>query len=298
MLTLDPQGCCTSSPTGDDSPYPDSTTPTSSHAINQPPPTPTPADPNPIQAPRRRRRAQQPLDQHINKPLRRHVWTSKRRWTRAGLDAERAAFFDTRVTGRQEVWGALHAALQVLWDPVGAGGEDGAGGLATAQSIIDAAEITLPTGDLARGAYDGLGNYYAFHEWVVSDPENLVEEGDEGSEVSEVGELEREDVKGTGVEEREVEGEEAVRRREEKGKGVVDVRDLITVYARLSENARDIKVCVAKSESVRSVARKVLEESGVSLGSPIVSYPSSPPFRLTPPHTLSTVVLTHTAPRQ
>lgn len=165
------------------------------------------------------------------------------------------------------MWGALHAALQVLWDPVGAGGEDGEGGLATAQSILDAAGVTLPTGDLARGAYDGQGNYYAFHEWAVSDPENIIEEGEEeGDGGSEVGglDLEGEDVKGTGVEEREVEGEEADRRREEKGKGVVDVRDLITVYARLSEDGRDIKVSVAKSESVRSLARKVLEESGVS----------------------------------
>lgn len=153
-----------------------------------------------------------------------------------------------------------------------AGGEDGEGGLATAQSILDAAGITLPTGDLARGAYDGLGNYYAFHEWVVSDPENMVEEGDEEDGESEVGELglEGEDVKGTGVEEREVEGEEAVRRREEKGKAVVDVKDLITVYARLSENGRDIKVSIAKSESVRSLARKVIEESGVGA---IPSYP-------------------------
>lgn len=277
------KGCCLSRPSAEDSPYPQSTTPTSSHAaINQPAPEP-PADPEqvspPAQPSRRRRRAQQPLDQHINKPLRRHVWASRdRRWTRASLDRERAAFFDTRVTGRPEIWGALRTALEVLW----AGGEgldgDGTGGLATAQSILDAAEITLPTGDVAHGAYDSFGNYYAFHEWVVSDPTNLVEEEDEEHE-EEDGEggagVDGEDAKTVPafeVGEAEEEGEDDVlRRREEKGKAVVNVKDLVTVYARLSENGRDIKVSVSKSESVRSVARKVHEESGVC--SPLFSFP-------------------------
>ena len=271
------QGCCLSRPSGADSPYPESTTPTSSHAINEAPtPTSNPPSPSPAASAtiitttpggpphhRRRRAPQQPLDQHINKPLRAHAWTSKTtRWTRAALDRERADFFDTRVSGRPEVWQALHAALQVLWDPPSAQEDDGAQGLATAQSILDAAEITLPTGRLRDGAYDDLGNYYAFHEWIVSDPENMVEEDEEGERGDGVA-VDDEDAKTVGPFGGEAEEEDVVRRREEKGKAVVDVRDLVVVYARLSENGRDIKLSVAKDESVRSVARRVLEESGV-----------------------------------
>jgi hypothetical protein len=202
------------------------------------------------------------------------VWTSKnRRWTRAALDRERADFFDTRVTGRAEIWQTLHAILQVLWDPEGEGAAvDDSGGLATAQSMLDAAEITLPTGNLAHGAYDNFGNYYAFHEWIISDPVNIVTgDGDggsaagEGDEDNEAGLEGAADSKVVGVEEMEeiLDDEEAVRRREEKGKAVVDVRDLVTVCARLSENSRDIRVSVGKGDAVRLVARKILEESGV-----------------------------------
>ncbi|SPO04132.1 related to ubiquitin domain protein [Cephalotrichum gorgonifer] len=269
--TLSPvgSGCCFSRPSGQDSPYPDSTTPTSSHAINAQQPSQDPTSTETTDhttattqqqpAARRRRRSQQPLGQHINKPLRRHTWTTKqRRWTRSALDRERADFFDTRVTGRPEIWQTLHVVLQVLWEEHPAGSDDdGTGGLATAQSILDAAEITLPTGDLTQGAYDNLGNYYAFHEWIVSDPTDLAPEEDE-----EAGAEEDEDGKGA-VPFEEGEDDEALRRREEKGKGVLNARDLVTVYARLSENARDIKISVATGESVRSVARTVLEESGL-----------------------------------
>ncbi|TPX11600.1 uncharacterized protein E0L32_007811, partial [Thyridium curvatum] len=116
-----------------------------------------------------------------------------------------------------EVWQALRAALEILWEadrdraaaaaaarrrpgPLDGGGggggeeeddddegEESGGGrdddddvaLATAQSILDAGEITLPTGDLAQGAYDALGNYYALPEWIASDPSNMVPDGDD-----------------------------------------------------------------------------------------------------------------------
>ncbi|CRK35837.1 hypothetical protein BN1708_019832, partial [Verticillium longisporum] len=102
------------------------------------------------QSRRRSRRENAPLDEHINKPLRRHAWTStSRTWTRAALARERTDFFDTRVTGRAEVWETLHAALRVLWDPAAQGAaDDGTNGLATAQGFLTAAEVTLPTGNL------------------------------------------------------------------------------------------------------------------------------------------------------
>lgn len=272
-------GCCASRPSGDDSPYVDGVTSASSHAINaQPTRQDQPSTDETIQtstsgpvsttgaagATRRPRRSQQPLDQHINKPLRRHVWASKnRQWTRVTVDKERAEFFDTRVTGRPEVWATLHAVLQMLWAPdTESASGDGVEGLATAQSILDAAEITLPTGNLAQGAYDALGNYYAFHEWIISDPTNMVEATAEETP-GPVGEDDTKQIPPAFEESDDPDDEEASRRREEKGKAVVDVRDLITVFARLSENSRDVKISVAKTDAVRVVARKILEESGL-----------------------------------
>ncbi|KAL2756463.1 hypothetical protein ACRALDRAFT_2104908, partial [Sodiomyces alcalophilus JCM 7366] len=223
---------------------------------------------------RRSRRENQPLDQHINKPLRRHVWTSTdRTWTRAAIDRERADFFDTRVTARPEAWQAIHAALQVLWDPVGQGAaDDGTNGLATAESILHAADITLPTGNLAQGVYDILGNYYPLPEWVVADPENLAENDAEGEardrRTSHEG-VDDEDMKGdwTGADDDDsddLDEHEAAKRREEKGKAVVQVQDLIPVRARLSENARDITVSIVKTDPVRTLAWRVQEAASLS----------------------------------
>ncbi|CAK7217323.1 hypothetical protein SCUCBS95973_003109 [Sporothrix curviconia] len=166
---------------------------TSSSSSQQPPPRPL---------------TQEPLASHINKPIRRRRWTSRNRvWTRHSIDRERTDFFDTRVTGRTEIWQTLRAALEILWeaDLVDAARGDAAGGSsnetatpasltfpatptsptttgasteidearATAQTILDAADITLPTGDMAQGAYDAFGNYYALPTWIVSDPTNL-----------------------------------------------------------------------------------------------------------------------------
>jgi hypothetical protein len=149
--------------------------------------------------------------------------------------------------------------------------------LATAQSIITAAEITLPTGDLAQGAYDALGNYYALHEWVVSDPSNMVEDSEETGvlQTDEDSKPDKDAIVASEAAIEEVEDEEeALRRREEKGKAVVDDREQITVMARLSETSQDIKVRIGKNESVRSLARKIGEEAGVSFSRNCIPPPS------------------------
>ncbi len=132
-------------------------------------------------------------------------------WTRHAIDQERQDFFDTSVTGRAEIWQTLHTVLEILWEadlvdatavtgasssttaafrtPIGvadaavgvathspaegSADHDASEARATAQSILDAADITLPTGDMAQGAYDAFGNFYALPAWIVSDPTNL-----------------------------------------------------------------------------------------------------------------------------
>ncbi|KAI0844399.1 hypothetical protein F5Y00DRAFT_248698 [Daldinia vernicosa] len=286
-------GCCFSTPAGPNAPYPGgSAASPSARAINSPPLHPSATDDSPpvsradshshqpAQPPHPQRShphahhtptCQPPLSQHIDKPLRRHKWVARdRSWTRSQLDTERADFFDTRVSGRAEVWQVLKAALEVLWEAdlaYATGSEredDGTDGIATAQSILNAAEITLPTGDLSNGAYDSLGNYYALPEWIVCDPVNVTEENETKRNNGDAGRKGDGDLTGEEESEEELDEDEAIRRREEKGKGVVDIKNAVKVRARLSENLPDVVISVGVDETVRSFAKRVAEESGLS----------------------------------
>jgi hypothetical protein len=197
--------------------------------------------------------------------LRTHAWTARKskKWTRTKLDRERLAFFDTRVTGRPEIWGAIRAAVGELHAEANNGGESG--GMATAQSIIDAAGATLPTGDLADGVYDALGGYYGIPEWVVCDPVNVAEEG----------------------------GEEEVDDEDEgKGKAVVTERETVKVTTRLSERGGiDVRVRIGRGESVKALARMVEEGSDVRLPpSPTLQFPALVPGNCAKKSTNSPIV--------
>jgi hypothetical protein len=61
--------------------------------------------------------------------------------TRRQLERRREEFWDTRVTGRQEVWMALRAAVECM---------RGEGGLELARGIVEAAGVTVPSGELAH----------------------------------------------------------------------------------------------------------------------------------------------------
>ncbi|KAF4817280.1 Ubiquitin domain-containing protein 2 [Colletotrichum tropicale] len=255
-------GCCMSrSHSGSTSPYPGPTNTGSARAINDSTSaaahdrddSPAASTTQASSRGRRHRQSTLPLDRHINKPLRRHVWASKSRvWTRSAINRERKDFFETRVTGRPEIWQSLHYALQVLWDPASHGAaEDGTNGLATAQSILDAADITLPTGDLAQGAYDQLGNYYQLNEWAVANPTNLVEDDatidvaddDEGLSTRDF----KDDLAG---------GEETSEE--------LDEDENLSLLARLSENGRDVTVGFSKTDTVKIITGRILNEAGLS----------------------------------
>ncbi len=261
MLTDRHQGCCFSRSAGPNSPYPGGIPNASARHINPPPLSlgesaiAPPGTANQASPRHRRRRDRGPLDEHINKPLRRHVWASvDRQWTRNELDTERAEYFDTRVTALPEIWQTLHSALQVLWEPpTQETNDDGQTALQTAQTMLTAAEISLPTGNLVNGAYDSFGNYYALPEWVVSDPQNIVEY-DHG----------KDDLDG-GDDETQGDGEDGEMSKEEKGKDVVDDGKQIQVRARLSETGNDITVSVSKTDIVRSVIKQMAAEAKVRL---------------------------------
>ncbi|OKL59948.1 hypothetical protein UA08_04541 [Talaromyces atroroseus] len=202
----------------------------------------------------RRQGVSLPLDQHYNQPIRPHVWRSKRRiWTRSQITQEREEFFDTRVTGRAEVWAALRAAVSLLRD----------GETETAQGIVDAAGVTVPTGDLCEGCYDENGVLYRLPQCIVSDPDNIADDSasavrneSPGDDIED-GILDHKMV--TDDSEDELISEDAERRREEKGK--MNERDMIKVQARLSDRGGpDVIVAIGKTQAVGVLARKIQSE--------------------------------------
>lgn len=145
--------------------------------------------------------------------------------------------------------------MQALWDSDPAReGEDGSEGFVLAQSILSAGDILLPTGNLANGVYDSFGNYYPLPEHIVCDPTNVADDSDVKAQMPTAAD-------DTAADDDEVDAEAKT---EEKGKGIVDdVREQVTLCARLSENARDYIVTVTTKESIRNVAKKIGEEAKV-----------------------------------
>ncbi|CAZ82136.1 unnamed protein product [Tuber melanosporum] len=181
-----------------------------------------------------------PLRDRFNLPLHRHIWVSKVPLTAGQLRLRREEYFDTRVTGRMEIWNAIRMAVDVL-------DED----LETAQQILNAAGISIPTGDLRNGVFDELGNRYDLPEYCVSIPMNLLQTPDGGDDIEEKG--------------AETDNEETDIRREEKGKMPIHLQENIySVTARLSDRGGpDIMVRFAKSDHVRVIARRILENAGI-----------------------------------
>ena len=145
------------------------------------------------------------------------------------------------MTGREEIWASLKLVVGLLVE----------GDIATAQGILDAAAITVPTGDLFNGAYDEVGNLYQIPEHIINDPDNVVIDAQD------------ELTKG-GDNEEATDEDEIERRREEKGKAVIKSEDMLKVKARLSDRGGpDITVTVGKDQSVRVLIRRIQEEANV-----------------------------------
>lgn len=128
------------------------------------------------------------------------------------------------------------------------------GDITTAQSILDAAAITVPTGDLKNGAYDEAGNLYQMPEYVISDPQNVVLGQQEETRKGEFSDRATDD-------------DDAVeRKREEKGKSVLKNGDIIKIRARLSDRGGpDVVIPLGKDQVVRVLVRRVQEEANVRI---------------------------------
>lgn len=209
-----------------------------------------------------------PLSAHATRPLQPpQPWSSLPAWTwtPTSLARERADFFDTRVTGRQEVWAALRTATELIRS----------GEIETAQGILDASGITLPTGTLLDGCYDNLGSLYKVPQAIISDPVDLAEDSKYVHERSTsnidgdtiMGESEAKTAALDGDDEKNIPSEEdseaVAKRREEKGKSVE--RDAVKVRCRLSDRGGpDVVISLGKSQNVGTLVRRVAIEANVS----------------------------------
>lgn len=202
------------------------------------------------------------LADHYNLPLQPpKPWTSKdRTWTRTQLQRERYEFFETRVTGRKEIWSGLRQVIECLRE----------GDLADAQGILDALAVTLPTGQIEVGAYDEAGNLYKMPEAVVSDPTDVIEDipDMDCQTVSGSGEPDALAVKLEAAERGDVDtGREDVageKQKEAKGKAAVE-KDAMKVRCRLSDRGGpDVVVFLGRSQRVGALAQMIRDETDVS----------------------------------
>lgn len=159
------------------------------------------------------------------------------------------------------------------------------GDIASAQSVVDAAGITVPTGDVCDGCYDEGGALYKLPEYVVADPSNMAPDK-KSDEAFFDGETVR---SGTATSacagDSRSAADEGFRHlskhdtvdpssdfaadgqgsstQEQLAKGKIDERDLIQVKARLSPVDRDVVVTVGKDQSIRFLEKRIHEEAKV-----------------------------------
>jgi hypothetical protein len=133
------------------------------------------------------------------------------------------------------------------------------GDVAEAQGILDAMGMSCPNGRVAGGRgqhrekgglYDERGELYDIPTWVLTNPEDIVEEG-EKEELEDKDEAERGDIV------------TAARRRDEKGKGrAEDPGETVEVRARLSDRGTDIIVSIGLKQRVSAVIRSLQNQIG------------------------------------
>lgn len=159
------------------------------------------------------------------------------------------------MTGRREIWAALRQVAESVRE----------NDLTTAQGILDAVGMTLPTGRLEEGGYDEAGNLYRLPAAVLSNPTNIQPDADddvetdtlhvadtkEGDKVIEDDELDKVTIPASPT-------------KEEKGKAPLE-RDALKIKCRLSDRGGpDIVVPLGKPHNVGALVRRVRDESEVS----------------------------------
>lgn len=147
-----------------------------------------------------------------------------------------------------EIWGALRVVVGCLQK----------GEVGEAQAVLDAMECTCPNGLIWRGVFDRRGEWYRVPEWIVVEPEGLVENGEEDS------------VGGSRKGKEAVHGAvdaEGERKSEELG-------ELVKVRCRLSTDGRDVVVKIHKGDRVDALIANLKVRAKVCLRDTAYGYQS------------------------
>ena len=94
-------------------------------------------------------------------------WQSPETQTASQLAQKRETFWGSQSSGAAVVWSNLRVASEALL----------AGDVDLAATVLDAADIRVPGGELSL-AYDATGRSYVLPLWVFSSPTNLVSEAE------------------------------------------------------------------------------------------------------------------------
>jgi hypothetical protein len=166
----------------------------------------------------------------------------------------RADYFDTRITGRAEVWAAVRLVSELVEQ----------GSLAEAQAVLDAAGCTCPTGSLwgrKGGVYDEFGERYEVPVWCVARPVTVAEPTPREAEAARsAGASVRE---GTEDDAKERNGTDGVvlLGQESRGKAKAVEHTMagreISVKARLSHSARDVVIQIGNEDNVNVLLQQI-----------------------------------------
>lgn len=183
--------------------------------------------------------------------------------TMASLKRARDEFFETRVTGRPEMWAAVRILCEMVEE----------GDVESAQAILDAAGGTCPIGTLwgnKGGCYDEFGERYVVPVWCVGVPYGVRRDGTDGDgdEHADADEVEK---VGRGNEDDLLEDEIRIFSRESKGKaralmdqGAVK-GEALKVKVRFSHTARDVTVTIGDQDKVDLLVQRAKSAGSVSL---------------------------------
>lgn len=160
-------------------------------------------------------------------------------WTRSRLEKERIDWWDTQVTGSQEVWGAIRLAAQSLQ----------VGKIKDAQQWLETMECTCPTGCLWKGVYDSTGIMYKVPEWLIVEPEGLVSE-EQADEDAAAGAAS---------------GVDAAQQSDDD-----DDNEPLLVRARISRDGRDVTLKIRRKEPVAIIIEKLKKEAEVRSSKPYI----------------------------
>ena len=181
--------------------------------------------------------------------------------TMASLRRARDEFFETRVSGRIEMWSAVRTICEMIEQ----------GDLGDAQAILDASGGTCPSGLMwgrKGGCYDERGERYVVPTWCLGKPSGIVD--DDGDELDGRSRQEGEKRQSGRSEDSALADEIRLFSKNSKGKGrtIPDHGAIkgteIKVKVRLSHTARDVVVTVGNEDNVELLIRRAKSLGGVS----------------------------------